>query len=336
MKSLDNKRILVTGGTGSFGLFIVNRLLKFGVSEVRILSRDEKKHYDMRRHFSAEKRLNLITGDIRDPQRVRQAIKNCDIVFQAAALKHVNNCELHPYEAVQTNVIGVQNVINAAIDSGVDKFITVSTDKAVKPVNIMGMTKAVQEKLTIAANQLPNNTGTRFSCVRYGNVMSSRGSAIPLFRSLVDARRPITITHREMTRFLLTLDHAIDLVMFATDNMKGGETFIKKAPATKIVDLARAIAVQKNAPFVLEDIDMFPGEKLHEVLMSEEELPRAHDRSEYFVVQPWWSKERPFEAKIEYSSQNEIMTSTDDIIALLEESDQEFERYGLDGSVFMK
>lgn len=336
MKTLENKRILVTGGTGSFGLFIVNRLLKFGIKEVRILSRDEKKHYDMRRHFSEEPRLKLITGDIRDPQRVRQAMKGCDIVFQAAALKHVNNCELHPYEAVQTNIVGVQHVIDAAIDAGVDKFITVSTDKAVKPVNIMGMTKAVQEKLTVAANLLPNNSGTRFCCVRYGNVMSSRGSAIPLFRSLMDAKKPITITHREMTRFLLTLDHAIDLVMFAAENMQGGETFIKKAPATKIVDLARAIATQKGGAFVIEDIPMFPGEKLHEVLMSEEELPRARDLDSYFVVQPWWTKERPYEVKAEYSSHNELITSTDEIIALLNKSDEEFDAYGLKGAIFLK
>ena len=336
MTSLDNKTILVTGGTGSFGLFIVNRLLKLGVREVRILSRDEKKHYDMRRHFSNEKRLKLITGDIRDAKRVAQAMTGCEVVFQAAALKHVLNCELHPYEAVQTNVVGVQNVIDAAINAGVEKFITVSTDKAVKPVNIMGMTKAVQEKLVIAANLLPNNNGTRFSCVRYGNVMSSRGSAIPLFRSLIDSGKPITITHPDMTRFLLTLDDAIDLVMYTVENMQGGETFIKKAPSTKIVDLARAICVQKGVPFTCKDIGMFPGEKLHEILISEEELPRAKDLSTYFVVQPWWNDVRLKEATVEYSSANEVLTSMEDIIALLNHSDAEFEANGLKDAVFLK
>src|SRR5688500_15016152 len=203
MSSIADKTILVTGGTGSFGLFIVHRLLAQGAKEVRVLSRDEKKHYDMRIQFPDEPRIKFITGDIRDLQRVRQAIKGCELVFQAAALKHVNNCEFHPYEAVKTNVTGAQNVIDAALECAVEKFITVSTDKAVKPVNVMGMTKAIQERLVIAANGLPNNVGTKFACVRYGNVMSSRGSAIPFFRHLVGQNKQITITHPEMTRFLL-------------------------------------------------------------------------------------------------------------------------------------
>jgi UDP-glucose 4-epimerase len=336
MKSLDNKRILVTGGTGSFGMFIVKRLLTLGVQEVRILSRDEKKHHDMRRHFSNEKRLNFLTGDIRDGQRVRQAVKGCDVVFQAAALKHVYICEYHPYEAVKTNVMGVQNVIDAALEYNVAKLITVSTDKAVKPVNVMGMTKAIQERLVIAANQLPNNTGTKLTCVRYGNVMSSRGSAIPFFRRLVAERKPITITHPEMTRFLLTLDDAIDLVMYAVENMQGGEVYIKKAPAVRIMDLARSIAQSQGVEFNPLVIGMLPGEKLHEILISEEELPRAHDLPGYFVVEPWWSGKRFNEVTEEYSSSGNLISSSGEISRLLERSDQEFTKYGMKDSDFMK
>jgi UDP-glucose 4-epimerase len=336
MKSIENKCVLVTGGTGSFGLFIVQRLLKVGVREVRILSRDEKKHYDMRIHFSGENRLNFITGDVRDAQRVRQAVKGCDIVFQAAALKHVNNCEIHPYEAVNTNVVGVQNVIDAALEYSVDKFITVSTDKAVKPVNVMGMTKAIQERLVIAANKLPNNSGTKFCCVRYGNVMSSRGSAIPFFRHLVAQKQPITITHEEMTRFLLTLDDAIDLVMFAVDSMRGGEVYIKKAPSVRIMDLARCIAESKGVEFQHRVVGMIPGEKLHEILISEEELPRAHDLPGFFVVEPWWSGNRFAEVTEEYISSRNLMTATLEIGNLLERSDKEFATYGLADSIFLK
>src|SRR5579862_2246066 len=202
---ITGKRGLVTGGTGSFGQFIVRRLLDHDVAEIRILSRDEKKHYDMRHHYANERRIKFITGDIRDERRVRESMKGCEAVFQAAALKHVYNCEEHPYEAVMTNIIGTQNVIATAVDLGVERFVTVSTDKAVKPVNVMGMTKAIQERLVIAANRNVNNQGTVACCVRYGNVMSSRGSAIPFFRELAAQKRPITITHTEMTRFLLTL-----------------------------------------------------------------------------------------------------------------------------------
>jgi UDP-glucose 4-epimerase len=336
MKSLEDRCILVTGGTGSFGLFIVNRLLAIGAREVRVLSRDEKKHYDMRLHFGDEKRLNLITGDIRDRQRVREAIRGCEVVFQAAALKHVTNCELHPNEAVKTNIVGVQNVIDAALEFDVGKFITVSTDKAVKPVNVMGMTKAIQERLVIAANQLPGNHGTKFCCVRYGNVMSSRGSAIPFFRQLVSDKKPITITHAEMTRFLLTLDDAIDLVMYAVENMAGGEVYIKKAPATRIIDLARVIAESKGAEFKYKIIGMFPGEKLHEILITEEELPRAHDLPGYFVVEPWWSANRFAEVTEEYNSSQNLVTSLSEISRLLDRSDEEFARYGLKGSIFLK
>jgi UDP-glucose 4-epimerase len=336
METITDKRVLVTGGTGSFGLFIVQRLLKLGAGEVRILSRDEKKHYDMRRHFAGEPRLNLLTGDIRDKERVRQAMSGCDIVFQAAALKHVSNCELHPYEAIHTNVIGVQNVVNAALECEVSRFITISTDKAVKPVNVMGMTKALQERLVIAANQLPNNSGTKLCCVRYGNVMSSRGSAIPFFRDLVARGEAITVTHESMTRFLLTLDDAIDLVMLAAECMRGGEIYVKKAPAVRIMDLARCIAEAEGGTFRHRTIGMIPGEKLHEILISEEELGRTQNLADYFVVQPFWSGARFAEVTDEYVSSRNLVTSKKTINDLLARSDEELATYGLTNSVFLK
>ena len=332
---IEGKRVLVTGGTGSFGQFIVRRLLDLGVKEIRILSRDEKKHYDMRHHYANEPRIRFFTGDIRDPRRVRQSMYGCQAVFQAAALKHVYNCEEHPYEAVMTNVIGTQHVIEAALEQGVERFVTVSTDKAVKPVNVMGMTKAIQERLVTSANRAANGRGTIACCVRYGNVMSSRGSAIPFFRELASRNKPITITHPEMTRFLLTLNDAIDLVLFAVENMKGGETFIKKAPAVRIMDLARVIASQHQAPFQPVVIGMLPGEKLHEILISEEELPRATDVGDYYVVEPHWVKGEGRRVEREYSSSDNLLEASDDIVKLLAKSDAEFAELGIKG-IFLK
>ncbi len=332
---ITGKKVLVTGGTGSFGQFIVRRLLDHDVAEIRILSRDEKKHYDMRHHYANERRIKFITGDIRDERRVRESMGGCHAVFQAAALKHVYNCEEHPYEAVMTNIIGTQNVIATAVDMGVERFVTLSTDKAVKPVNVMGMSKAIQERLVIAANRTVNNHGTVACCVRYGNVMSSRGSAIPFFRELAVQGRPITITHAEMTRFLLTLNDAIDLVLFAVENMKGGETFIKKAPAVKIYDLARVISAQAQAPFNPVIIGMLPGEKIHEILITEEELPRAADLGSYYVVQPNWIKCGGVAVEREYSSDQNLVDGDEQIVELLAKSDSEFKTLGIDG-VFLK
>jgi UDP-N-acetylglucosamine 4,6-dehydratase/5-epimerase len=328
---ITGKSVLVSGGTGSFGHFIVRRLLDLDVAEIRILSRDEKKHYDMRHHYPNEQRIKFITGDIRDERRVRESMYGCHVVFQAAALKHVYNCEEHPYEAVMTNIIGTQNVITAALDLGVDRIVTVSTDKAVKPVNVMGMTKAIQERLFIASNRLFGNRHTIACCVRYGNVMSSRGSAIPFFRELAAQRKPITITHIEMTRFLLTLNDAIDLVLYAVENMKGGETFIRKAPAVKIYDLARVIADEANAPFNPVIIGMLPGEKIHEILISEEELPRAADLGSYYVVQPNWVKCDSTTVDREYSSDQNLVSSSDEIVRLVAKSDTEFSQLGIQG-----
>jgi UDP-glucose 4-epimerase len=332
---ITGKNVLVAGGTGSFGQFIVRRLFDLDVAEIRILSRDEKKHYDMRHHYANERRIKFITGDIRDERRVRESMRGCHVVFQAAALKHVYNCEEHPYEAVMTNVIGTQNVITAALDLGIERLVTLSTDKAVKPVNVMGMTKAIQERLVIAANRVVGTPGTIACCVRYGNVMSSRGSAIPFFRELAKQRKPITITHAEMTRFLLTLNDAIDLVIFAVENMKGGETFVKKAPAVKIFDLARVIAKEAESPFNPVFIGMLPGEKIHEILITEEELPRATDLGSYYVVQPNWVKCDGVKVEREYSSDQNLLKSDQEIVSLLEKSDAEFSELGIQG-IFLK
>jgi UDP-glucose 4-epimerase len=234
-----------------------------------------------------------------------------------------------------TNVIGTQNVIATALDLGVERLVTLSTDKAVKPVNVMGMTKAIQERLVISANQAAYNRGTLACCVRYGNVMSSRGSAIPFFRSLVAQRKPITITHCEMTRFLLTLNDAIDLVLFALENMTGGETFVKKAPAVKIMDLARVIAEQVGVPFEPVIVGMLPGEKIHEILITEEELPRAADLGDYYVVHPNWIKLQSARVEREYDSGSHLVRSDDEIVGLLAKSDAEFDELGIRG-IFLK
>ena len=331
----ENQTMLVTGGTGSFGNFIVAKLLEEGVGELRVLSRDEKKQYDMRNRFSGEERLKCFVGDIRDRLRVDEVMEGVDIVFQAAALKQVVSCENSPQEAIRTNILGVGNVIYSAARHKVPKVICLSTYTAVKPVNVMGMTKALQERLTISANRRPGNNSTMFSCIRYGNVMSSRGSAIPFFRDMVKQGKVMTITDVRMTRFLLTLWDAMDLVIFAAKTMQGGEIFVKKSPATKIVDLAEVISEEVGKEFKYEEIGVFPGEKLHEILISEEELPRTQDLGAYFCVNPWWHEERYEEVEREYCSKD-CLVGFEEIGRLLEKSDAEFAKIRYDGAIFSK
>jgi len=303
----NNKIILVTGGTGSFGNYITHRLFEEGAKEIRILSRDEKKQYDMRNRYNSDPRLKFFLGDIRDAARVDAVMEGVDIVYQAAALKQVPACEMSPYEAVKTNIIGVENIIQSALRHAVEKVICVSTDKAVKPVNVMGMTKAIQERLMLSANHAPANKGTRFCVVRYGNVMLSRGSVIPFFRELLEQDKPLTITDERMTRFLLTLNDAIDLVMYATEHTKGGETFVKKAPSSLIIDLARIVCDMEETEFNYTLIGKYPGEKIHEILITEEELQRTEDKGDYFVVHPWWDKRIFTDLEEEYSSGMEVV-----------------------------
>lgn len=305
---LKGKRILITGGTGSFGHFMAQRLLPREPAEIRIFSRDEKKQFDMRREFAAHPVVNFIIGDIRDSRQLKQACGGIDIIFQAAALKQVPNCELFPMEAVKTNVLGANNVVDAAIESGVERVVAVSTDKAVKPVNVMGMTKALQERIIINANKLPYNRGTKFCCVRYGNVMSSRGSVIPLFKRQLRDGIPLTITHPEMTRFLLTFMDASELILFAMENMKGGELFVKKAPSASIVSLAETmIEVVGKGKGQIEFIGPFAGEKIHEILLSEEEMMRCQDLGDYFLVSPWEPQPSKNRLLSEYCSRDQIV-----------------------------
>lgn len=332
----SEKVVLVTGGTGSFGNFIVHRLLKEGVKEIRILSRDEKKQYDMRLHYQYNSKLKFFLGDIRDSTRIKEVMKGVNLVFQAAALKHVPFCEQNPFEGVNTNIIGVQNVILSALEEGVEKFITISTDKAVKPVNVMGMTKAVQERLTIAANLSPLNSGSIFSCVRYGNVMSSRGSVIPFFKDKLLKNEELLLTHENMTRFMLTLSDAIDLVLYAIDNSKGGEIFVKKSPSAKILDVARILAEDKGIDFKYKVIGKFPGEKIHEILISEEELTRTKYMGDYFVVYPSWEDINLDDLKEEYISSNELLFDDSKIRELFKRSDNEIDVVSFEGKEFSK
>lgn len=317
-----NKTILVTGGTGSFGNYICHRLLDKDVKEIRILSRDEKKQYDMRIHYRNHPKLKFFIGDIRDYDRVYDVMEGVDIVYQAAALKQVPACEIAPYEAVKTNVIGVENVIRAALKNKVANYICVSTDKAVKPVNVMGMTKAIQERLVLNANHSPDNKGTKLCVVRYGNVMLSRGSVIPFFRRQLGMDETLTITHENMTRFLLTLSDAIDLVIYATENTIGGETFVKKAPSSSILHLAKILSEQANKPFIHKIIGKFPGEKLHEILITEEELQRTEDKGDYFIVHPWWDKRIFTDLQEEYSSGTAVTYDDKFIHQLIRRADE--------------
>jgi len=333
---LKSKVILVTGGTGSFGNFIVHRLLMEGAGEIRIISRDEKKQYDMRNHYRNNKRLKFFLGDIRNYARVKEVMNGVDVVFQAAALKHVPFCEDNPFEGVLTNIIGVQNVITAALEAGVEKYITISTDKAVKPVNVMGMTKAVQERLTIAANLSPINNGTTLYCVRYGNVMSSRGSVIPFFQDKIKNGEKLTITDIEMTRFMLTLTDAIDLVMFALNNAQRGVTFVKKSPSTKVIDVARVLSEDAGKKFQYRVVGKFPGEKLHEILITEEELLRTKDMREFFKIYPPWEKVSFTDLEEEYISSNELIVDDDKIRALFKRSDEEMNIVSFEGKEYSK
>ena len=333
---MENSIVLVTGGTGSFGNFMTHRLLHEKAKEVRILSRDEKKQYDMRVHYRNDPRLKFCVGDIRDYRRVEEVMHGVDIVFQAAALKQVPTCEHDPLEAVKTNILGVSNVVEAALKARVSILITVSTDKAVKPVNVMGMSKAIQERLVISANLSPLNKGTKLCCVRYGNVMRSRGSVIPFFRRQLSLNEILTITDEQMTRFLLTLGDAIDLVMFATSNMEGGEVYVRKAPAARIVDMARILSEDAKREYRHTVIGKHPGEKVHEILITEEELQRTEDKGDYFRINPWWNRSVFNELAREFCSANEVLENDTDIRHLIERSDREFEHVSVEEGEFSR
>lgn len=332
---LKDKRVVVTGGTGSLGKVLVKRLLsgELGMPKrVTVFSRDEAKQHSMRlafQHLRAptdeiiyhnfEQFLQFRIGDVRDLHSVATLLREADVVFNAAALKQVPSCEYFPFEAVQTNVIGAENVIRAIREHNlpVETVVGVSTDKACKPVNVMGMTKAVQERLFVRANL--DGGDTRFICVRYGNVLASRGSVIPLFHEQIRRGGPVTITTTDMTRFLLSLEQAVDTIFAALHGAARGETYIPRVPSAKVSDIADALIDEAKIETAVTGIR--PGEKIHEILVSEEEAHRTVDRGDYYVIQPMLPELLPAERteKLvgkEYSSADNVMTR-EEVAALL-------------------
>ncbi|MGM8060713.1 polysaccharide biosynthesis protein [Vogesella indigofera] len=280
----NDKTLLITGGTGSFGNAVLRRFLASDLREIRILSRDEKKQDDMRKKYDSPK-LKFYIGDVRDYQSVLNAVRGVDFIYHAAALKQVPSCEFHPMEAVKTNVLGTENVLEAAINCGVKRVVCLSTDKAVYPINAMGISKAMMEKVIIAKSRSSN--GTVICTTRYGNVMASRGSVIPLFTKQIRSGQPITITDPNMTRFMMTLDDAVDLVLFAFEHGNPGEIFVQKAPAATIKTLAKALTGLLGVPaHPINIIGTRHGEKLFEVLLSREEMVAAQDLGGYYRIPP--------------------------------------------------
>lgn len=278
------KTLLITGGTGSFGNAVLRRFLKTDIGEIRIFSRDEKKQDDMRKLYNNPK-LKFYIGDVRDYNSILDAMRGVDFVFHAAALKQVPSCEFYPIQAVQTNVLGTENVLNAAIASGVKRVVCLSTDKAAYPINAMGMSKALMEKVIVAKGRNLKDSETMICLTRYGNVMASRGSVIPLFIDQMRKGNPITITDPNMTRFMMSLDEAVDLVLFAFENGKSGDTFVQKSPASTVELLANTLKNLFNKPeHKIKIIGTRHGEKLYEVLMTKEERVRAIDMGNYFRV----------------------------------------------------
>ena len=281
-----NKTLLITGGTGSFGNAVLNRFLDTDIAEIRIFSRDEKKQDDMRKKYNNPK-LNFILGDIRDSKSIDDATKGVDYIYHAAALKQVPSCEFYPMEAVKTNINGTENLLDAAVKNKVNRVICLSTDKAVYPINAMGMSKAMMEKVMISKARLLKKSETTICCTRYGNVMASRGSVIPLFCEQIAEGKPITITDPNMTRFMMTLEDAVDLVLFAFKNGKNGDIFVQKAPSATVETLAEALlSVLEKNDHKIEAIGTRHGEKLYEVLLSREERVFAEDLGKYFRVPP--------------------------------------------------
>ncbi len=319
-----NKTLLISGGTGSFGNAVLDRFLKSEIKEIRIFSRDEKKQDDMRRKFKSSK-IKYYIGDIREYESINYALKNVDFVFHAAALKQVPSCEFYPLEAVKTNIIGTDNILNAAIANNVQKIICLSTDKAVYPINAMGVSKAMMEKIFVAKSRVSNKTviiGTR-----YGNVMASRGSVIPLFHNQIMNNQPITVTDPNMTRFMMTLNNAVELVMFAFKNGTSGDIFVQKSPSSTIGELAFALKKIYSSNVEIKKIGIRHGEKFHETLLSKEEKIISEDLGDYFKIpadnrdlnyEKYFSKGRKTDELDEFNSNNTKRLTEESLIKLLE------------------
>jgi UDP-glucose 4-epimerase len=323
-----NKTLLITGGTGSFGNAVLRRFLNTDVAQIRIFSRDEKKQDEMRHNYRSSK-LRFFIGDVRNIDSVREATDGADFIFHAAALKQVPSCEFYPMEAVRTNVVGTDNVLQVAIDAKVKRVVVLSTDKAAYPINAMGISKAMMEKVAVARSRLAMDHGTVVCVTRYGNVMASRGSVIPLFLEQIADGKPLTITDPEMTRFMMTLDDAVDLVVYAFRNGKSGDLYVQKAPAATIGTLAEAVRrlFQINSRVTI--IGTRHGEKLYETLLTREENARAEDLGEYYRV-PADNRDLNYELYFskgseklgtteDYNSHNTKRLNLEEMVALLKE-----------------
>ena len=326
-----NKTLLITGGTGSFGNAVLSRLLSSDIGEIRIFSRDEKKQDDMRHQLHNDK-VKFYIGDVRDADSIRYAMRGVDYVFSAAALKQVPSCEFYPLQAVYTNVLGTENTLNAAIENGVKNVIVLSTDKAVYPINAMGMSKALMEKVAVAkARTIANGRGPTICVTRYGNVMASRGSVIPLFCEQILAGRPLTITDPDMTRFMMSLEDAVDLVPYAFRHGKGGDTFVQKAPAATSGLLAKTLQALFKADAKIRVIGTRHGEKKHETLLNREEMVHAEDLQQYYRVpsdtrdlnyEKFFNKgEGKVSAEQDYTSENTHRLNAEELTRLLKKLD---------------
>lgn len=307
---LDGLTVLITGGTGSFGRTILDRLVGTNVGCIRVFSRDEAKQDAMRDLYAD--RVEFVTGDVRDAQSVEEAMRGCDYVFHAAALKQVPNCERFPMEAVKTNVLGAANVVRAAKTCGVLALVAISTDKAVEPLNTMGLTKALMERIVLGGEKRP----CRMLAVRYGNVVGSRGSVVPLFLNRISRGLPLPVTHPEMTRFLLCLQDAADLVIEAAHIGRGCELWVRKMPAATVQTIAAACQKLKGSNLPVEEIGIRSGEKMHEVLVSQDEMRRADERPDHFVIGAEHVEEQTYR-HFEYTSANTDRLDVDAVVALL-------------------
>ena len=326
MREFKNKSILITGGTGSFGESLLNKYVKKNIfKEIRILSRDEKKQDDLRKKFN-NSRIQFFIGDVRDKDSLQLAMRNCDFVFHAAALKQVPSCEFFPMEAIKTNVIGSNNVLDVAIRNSVKKVIMLSTDKAVYPINVMGLSKSLMEKNLIAKSRFLKNNDTKICGTRYGNIIASRGSVVPLFTKQILNNEYVTLTDPNMTRFLMDVDEAIDLVLYAFKNGRQGDIFVRKAPACTMINLVKALEKILNKKAKIRIVGTRHGEKTHETLVSQEELRNAFENKNFYKIVPdardlnykkYFSSGKKYKNLESYNSSNTKIMKVSEIVSKL-------------------